>query len=480
MVDRWSGFVPGANDLALATDLYQLTMAAALHGRERRALAGRATAGGATAGGADGPEERGSFELTVRSLPERRSFLVFAGLEPALVALRELRFSEESLAYLRGLEVFSGVEESFFDRMRDFRFRGDVWAMEEGTVFFPGEPVLRVTGGLIEAQVVETLLLSIVNFQTAIASKAARLRLAAGQDISLSEFGTRRAHGPQAGMWAARAAYLGGCDSTSNVLAGLRFGIPVVGTMAHSFVMAAPTERRAFSDYQATFPDASIFLVDTYDSLAGVEAALDLGVPFKGVRLDSGDLLDLSRRARRRLDAAGRHEALIFASGDVDETVIERLRNAGAPIDAYGVGSKLSTASDAPYLGGVYKLVGVGPEGAERPTFKQSAGKTTYPGRKQVWRNLDRRGVLAEDLIAPDSSRGPAGARPLLQRVMAAGEPLVETTLEGARQCARRELEALPPSLRALAPPAEPYPVRVSEEIERLLASVREARRRGP
>ncbi len=447
MSDHWSRFVPDTDGLGLATDLYQLTMAAAYH-RGRR-------------------DERGSFELMVRGLPPRRSFLLFAGLEPALVALRELRFTAGDVDWLRSLEVFAGVDSAYFDRLREFRFRGDVWALAEGSVFFPGEPVLRVSGDLLEGQIVETLLLSIINSQTAVASKAARMRLAAGDEVQLSEFGTRRAHGPQAGMWSARAAYLAGFESTSNVLAGRRFGIPVVGTMAHSFVMAAESELRAFEDYRETFPHHSIFLIDTYDTLTGLERTLSLDVPFKGVRLDSGDLLDLSRRVRHRLDDAGRSDALVFASGDVDETVIDRLRRQGAPIDAFGVGSKLSTAADAPFLGGVYKLVGVGTGEAERPVLKKSAGKATYPGRKQILR-LRRDGRAVEDRLVLWREDEDREGTPLLRRVMAGGRIVEAVTLDDARRHARRELETLPDALRGLEPPSEPYPVHVDDEILRL------------
>ena len=310
MGGSWRSFEVAAGDLALATDLYQLTMAAAYHRRD--------------------PSLRGCFELTVRGLPPRRNFLVFAGLEQALAALSEIRFSDRQVDWVRQLPPFESVEDDFFERLRSFRFRGSVRAMGEGSVFFPGEPVLEVSGDLLEAQIVETLLLSVINFQTAVASKAARMRLAAGEGVQLAEFGTRRAHGPQAGMWAARAAWLAGFDSTSNVLAGQRLGIPVVGTMAHSFVMSARGESEAFRDYHRVFPDHSIFLVDTFDTLEGVEAALDLGVPFVGVRLDSGDLEQLSRQVRRRLDERGAGETMIFASGDVDEHVIASLRRAGA------------------------------------------------------------------------------------------------------------------------------------------------------
>jgi len=302
----WKAFELSGADLALCTDLYQLTMIAAYHQRSEM--------------------PRASFEMMVRSLPARRSFLVFAGLEPAIAALRSLRFSDRQIDYLRSVPALAHLEPSFFEVLRQFRFTGDVEAMVEGTIFFPSEPVLRVTGSLLEAQLVETLLLSIINFQTAIASKAARVRLAAGDAVQLAEFGGRRAHGPQAATWVARAAYLAGFDSTSNVLAGQRFGLPLVGTMAHSFVMSYEKESEAFRAYQRLYPESVILLVDTYDTLEGVRNAIDLGVPLSGVRLDSGHLEELVPAVRALLDANNLRATRIFVSGDIDEFRVRELR----------------------------------------------------------------------------------------------------------------------------------------------------------
>jgi len=454
-------------DLGLATDLYQLTMAAAYHGWRRDEGGEPATA---------------TFDLWIRRLPELRRFLVFAGLEQALASLGALSFDAERIAWLRRQPPFTGIDEGFFELLADFRFRGDVRAMAEGTVFHPGEPVLSVTGNLIEAQLVETLLLSIVNFQTAIASKAARLRLAGGDPESggvlLAEFGSRRAHGPQAAVWAARAAYLGGVDSTSNVAAGFLTGVPVVGTMAHSFVMAHAGEADAFRRYQETFPDHTILLVDTYDTLRGVERALATGGPFDGVRLDSGDLGELARGTRRLLDEGGRPDATIFASGDMNEYRIAELRAAGAPIDAFGVGTQLATSADAPYLSGVYKLVRVERGGHARLTFKASPGKETYPGEKQVVRLLGEGGegedgemvedhlLRRADAAAFVEEQRKAGRRavPMLATVMRGGEIVPpaerehagagvgagESPLEAARRRCRRDLARLPTAARSL------------------------------
>ncbi|HKI85435.1 MAG TPA: nicotinate phosphoribosyltransferase, partial [Thermoanaerobaculia bacterium] len=314
-------------DLSFATDLYQLTMAAAYH--------------------AQGELPAATFELMVRRMPQHRRFMVFAGLEQVLASLTALRFDHDQIRYLKELPAFANVKPGFFEMLAEFRFGGDLWALPEGTAFFPQEPVLRVSGNLLEAQIVETLILSIINFQTTIASKAARVRIAAGPERGLAEFGSRRAHGPAAAAWVARAAYLAGFDSTSNVLAGQRLGIPVVGTMAHSFILSCADEEEAFKEYMDLFPDHAIHLVDTFDTLDGVRRAISLGRPFLGVRLDSGDLEALSKATRRLLDESGHGEAKILASGDLEERRVSSLLAAGAPIDSFGVGTELATSADA-------------------------------------------------------------------------------------------------------------------------------------
>jgi nicotinate phosphoribosyltransferase len=441
-------------DLSLATDLYQLTMAAAY--REREEL------------------PRGTFELFVRRLPEARNFLVLAGIDQALASLRALRFSADQIDYLRALPPFERVPDAFFEMLRRFEFRGDAWAMREGTIFFPHEPVLRITGNLIEAQVVETLLLSIVNFQTTIASKAARIRLAAGPDLGLAEFGSRRAHGPQAAAWAARAAYVGGFDSTSNVLTGMRSGIPVVGTMAHSFIMSFDDESEAFRAYHRLFPEHTTFLVDTYDTLEGVRRALDLNLPFNGIRIDSGDFAVLARQARQMLDQGGREEAQIFISGDMDEWKIARLLEAKAPIDAFGVGTRVATSSDSPALGGIYKLVEVEEGGVATLKFKSSVGKTTYPGKKQVMRSVERDRLRGDRIVPLEEAGKYPRAEPLLRPVMRGGEILETPPLVEARDHCRRQLAALPPRIQGLRSAEEPYPVSIDDRLEVLLIEERE------
>ena len=452
-------------DLGFATDLYQLTMAGAYHALARQ---GRLP-------------ERATFELWVRRFPPHRNFLVFAGLAPALASLAALRFEPDQLEWLRGLDVFAHVPASFFDELAGFRFRGDVRAMAEGTLFFPGEPVLSVSGSLLETQIVETLLLSIVNFQVSIASKGARLRLAAGPRPSLAEFGGRRAHGPQAAAWAARAAYVGGCDSTSNVLAGHWLGIPVVGTMAHSYVMSFDHEIDAFRHYQSVYPEHTIHLVDTYDTLEGVRQALATGRPFRGVRLDSGDVAALARETRRLLDEGGRPDALIFASGDLNEHKIAELVADRAPIDSFGVGTELATSYDAPALSGVYKLVETIDHGERELTYKASAGKEMLPGAKQVVRAFGADGAMTGDRVVPAGTEPDGG---LLRPVMRAGRILVREELAAARERCLDQLARLPAPLRALEVADEPYPVAFDPAFQDLLERAKErtgaAARHGP
>ena len=437
---------------ALLTDLYELTMAAAYFENNFRATA--------------------SFELYVRSLPPERSFLVSAGLEQALDYLERVRFQPEGIEYLRRQSVFAHVSSAFFDYLRDFRFSGEVWAMPEGTPVFGEEPLLRVTAPIIEAQIVETFLLSTLLFQTSIASKAARV-VGAADGRGVVEFGTRRAHGPEAGVLAARAAFVGGCIGTSNVEAGQRFGIPIFGTLAHSFVMAYTDEEEAFCRFQRLFPEHAVLLVDTYDTLAAIEKIIHSGLRPKSVRLDSGDLGKLSHEVRRRLDQAGLQDTHIFASGDLDEFAIADLLAGGAQVDAFGVGTALATSKDAPALGGVYKLVDV--ESDEGPSYraKFSEEKVTYPGRKQVFRFRDEAGSFREDVIACETERYP-DAEPLLSCVMRQGKRLAPSpSLQGIQERARKELAKLPAGCRSLRSP-QTYPVRFSGDLERLLEDVRD------
>jgi nicotinate phosphoribosyltransferase len=436
---------------ALLTDLYELTMAAAYFESEVNPLA--------------------SFELFVRTLPPERSFLVAAGLDQCLQYLEDFRFSAADVAFVREQQMFRGVGGAFFDYLRRLRFTGDVWAVPEGTPIFAGEPLLRVTAPMIEAQIVETFLLSQVNFQTAIATKAARV-VQAAQGRAVIEFGTRRAHGPEAGVLAARAAYIGGCDGTSNVEAGRRFGIPLYGTMAHSFVMAFAREEIAFASFARRFPDDVVLLIDTYDTLAAVDKIIRLGLHPQGVRLDSGDLVKLSREVRRRMDAAGLHNTKIFASGDLDEYAISELLVRGAVVDGFGVGTRLATSIDSPAVEGVYKLVELelGPQRVYRAKFSEH--KATYPARKQVFRFSAEDGLYSRDIIGRAEEDYP-GSEPLLQCVLRNGERVITSpALAEVRERTRRNLARLPERYRLFRRAAQ-YPVQISAELDRLLDAVR-------
>jgi len=440
------------NHLGLFTDLYELTMAAAYFENKFTAKA--------------------SFELFVRSLPRERSFLLSAGLDQALEYLENVRFGDEEIEYLRRQPVFRQISDGFFDYLRDFRFTGEVWAVPEGTPVFGEEPLLRVTAPIIQAQVVETFLLSTLTFQTMIASKAARV-VGTAERRNVVEFGSRRAHGPGAGLLAARAAYIGGCAGTSNVEAGRRFGIPVFGTMAHSFVMAYAKEEEAFQRFQQLFPEHSVLLIDTYATLTAIDKIIQKKLRPTAVRLDSGDLLDLAVRVRRKLDEAGLNQTRIFASGDLDEFTIADLLARGAPIDAFGVGTALATSKDAPTLGGVYKLVDLESETGILYRAKFSEEKVTYPGPKQIFRFPDAAGTYRRDIIGRQSEKY-SDAVCLLELVMRDGQRVAPSPqIEEVQRRASEELKKIPATCRRLRD-ATPYPVTFSRDLENLLATVRQ------
>ena len=440
---------PASRSLGLATDLYELTMAAAYYAHRR--------------------EEAASFELFVRKLPAARSYLVVAGLDQALDYLRALSFSREEIEYLRALPAFEQVPPSFFDYLQAFRFSGEVWAMPEGTVAFAGEPLLRVSAPIIEAQIVETYLLATINFQTMIASKAARV-VEAAQGRGVIEFGSRRAHGMEAALYAARATFIGGCIGTSNVEAGRLFDLPVYGTAAHSWTMAFEREIDAFRAYHHVFPESTTLLLDTYDTIAAAHLATEFGPSLRGVRLDSGDLAALAKQVRAILDQAGMEQTKIMASGNLNEFKIAELLAAGAPIDLFGVGTELSTSYDAPALGGIYKLVELAVNHHVEPKMKLSREKATYPSRKQVWRECASDGTFVRDIIAAadeETQYAEQNAKPLLTQVMRGGEliaPLPD--LSKSQEHARLQLARLPAHFKVLIG-AEHYLVSYSPELER-------------
>ncbi len=376
-------------DLALLTDLYQLTM---MQGYLRNRC----------------EEKEAVFDLYFRKVPNGGGYAIAAGLEQVVEYIENLQFTDEDIEYLRGLHLF---DEEFLKALRDLHFEGDIDAVPEGTPVFPFEPLVRVKARIFEAQLIETALLNLVNFETLIATKASRVITAAGGG-QVMEFGLRRAQGPDAGILGSRASYIGGCQSTSNVLAGRKFGIPVSGTQAHSWIQCFESELEAFRAYARTFPDQCLLLVDTYNVLkSGVPNAIKVGLEleaqghrFLGIRIDSGDLSYLSREARAMLDAAGLYHATIVGSNDLDEHTIWAIRAQGAPIDAWGVGTHLITSKDTPALGGVYKLAAEGKDGLFEPRLKVSENTTkiTNPGIKKIVRFYDRGGKAMADLIALD------------------------------------------------------------------------------
>ena len=440
---------------ALSTDLYEITMAA-----------------GYVAAGTTG---QASFELSVRSLPPGRSYLIAAGLEPALEYLEAFRFTSIDIEFLRSVPGLRNLPAQFFDEFLPVvRFTGDLWAVPEGTVVFPQEPLLRVTAPLVEAQLVETALLSIVTFQTSVASRAARI-VDAAEGRPVFEFGARRAHGPEAGVLAARGAYVGGCGGTSMIEAGYRYGLPLTGTMAHSWVMCFETETEAYRHYMNLYGEQAVLLIDTYDSLEGVERIVRAGLRPQAVRIDSGNLVRESRAVRARLDSAGLEETKILVSGDLDEFRIAEIVAANAPIDGFGVGNALSTASDAPALGGVYKLVEVERQGSVRPTLKLSNGKITYPGRKQVYRYADGTGAYIHDVLGLAECEPNNEGRELLERVMVNGRrSRMAPTLASLQRRTSQDVQRLPIAVRQLRSSRE-YEVRRSQALESLMFRLRDS-----
>ncbi|MBA4396051.1 MAG: nicotinate phosphoribosyltransferase [Syntrophus sp. (in: bacteria)] len=433
----------------LLTDLYQLTM---LQGYIDQ-----------------GMHEDAVFEFYVRKLPEKRGFLMAAGLETLLAFIEDLQFSAAELQYLKDTGRFSA---SLIEYLSGFRFNGDIFAMPEGTVFFANEPVVRIVAPMPAAQLIETRLINILHFEILIASKAARCVLAAADRAALVDFGMRRAHGAEAGLLAARATFIAGFAGTSTVLAEPLYGIPIFGTMAHSYIEAHANELEGFLSFARANPQNTTLLIDTYDTCEGagkaVEAAKRLareGIRVQAVRLDSGDLLELSREVRRILDHGGFPQIRIFASGNLDEYAIRDLLLRGAPIDGFGVGTKLDTSEDAPYLECAYKLM----EYAGKPRFKKSLGKATIPGRKQVFRRFEGRTMIG-DVVALEGED--IAGIPLLAPVMTRGRRAsARRDLKEITSQAKKQMEALPPHFRNLETiPA--YPVEYSNSLLKLRAEV--------
>ncbi len=447
--ESWSAdsLVIAPHEYSLLTDLYQLTMSACYVGEELH-------------------QKPASFELFTRRLPEGYGYLIAMGLEQALEYLENLSFSPAQILQLQKTEIFDDAPDRFWGLLEDFRFAGEVWAVPEGTAIFANEPMLRVEAPLWQAQIAETYLLNTLNYQSLIATRAARLRQAAGPEAKLFEFGTRRAFSPQGSLWAARAAIAGGLDATSNVLAALKLGQKPVGTMAHALVMAINalegSENKSFEAFHRYFPGAPL-LIDTYDTVAAAQRLAEkvaAGMPLGGVRIDSGDLAAGSQAVRSHLP-----NTPIFASGDLDEYAIESLRQQNACIDGYGLGTKLVTGTP---INGVYKLVDI--DGT--PVMKESSGKATYPGRKQIFRRCED-GQVVSDRLALILEGAMPDEQPLLQRVMHQGARMMPP--ESLSQIAERTaaaVAALPASVRRLQDP-QPLSVEISHGLSQLTERTR-------
>ena len=465
---------------ALFSDFYSLTMSQGYwkQNRNRRAV----------------------FEFFFRRQPFAGGYTVFAGLGTLLGNLASFSFSGEDIEYLKSLGLFEG---DFTEYLENFRFSGSLWAIDEGTMVFPHEPIIRVEGSLVECQLIEGMLLNAVNFQSLVATKSRRVWLASGKG-SVVEFGMRRAQGPDGAMSASRAAFIGGVEGTSNTMASKTFGIPVVGTMAHSWVMSFPCEGEAFDTYASLYPDHCVFLIDTYNTLkSGIGNAIEAGRKLQkqgksfGVRLDSGDIQYLSIEARRMLDAAGFRKATIAVSGDLDESIIQNLANSGAPIDVWGVGTQMVTGGTDPAFNGVYKMAACeDAEGQMRQVmkFSDNPDKTTNPGIKQVWRVKDGQGAALADVLALDTTEGSGspegfelGSRykfwhpaadyrhfysvierppePLLKKRLAQGKPCgPQPSLAEIRAHSLADFEAFDPSYKRHLNP-HVYKVSISERL---------------
>jgi nicotinate phosphoribosyltransferase len=441
-------------NMSLFTDYYELTMCASYFDNKNFELA--------------------TFDLFIRRLPENRSYFLFAGLEDVLQYVQNITFTDEHLAYLKK----QGFCQDFLSYLDDFKFTGEIWAVPEGTVSFPNEPLIRVTAPIIEAQLVETFLLNTINLQTMIATKAARV-VHAAKGKSVIEFGLRREPGIDAGMKVARSSYIAGCQGTSNVLAGQSYGIPVFGTMAHSFIMSYPKEIDAFRAFSKTFPDKSTLLIDTYDSMAGAEKAIIVakeleakGFKLGGIRLDSGDLAQTSIKIRKILDSNNLEYVRIFASGDLDEFKVKQLLKDGATIDAFGVGTKMGTSADRPYLDVIYKLCETQTtKDSFSPIMKLSKDKNTLPGRKQVYRFFNGNGNFSKDIIALSDEA--ADGEALLVKVMENGNLTYDLpSLEQIRNAASDNLSKLPEEYKLVTNKVD-YPVELSQKLQILIENLK-------
>ncbi len=449
-----SGFINDEN-LILSTDFYELTMGAAYYQynldnniKEKDDIA--------------------VFDFFIRKYPKNRNYLIFAGLEQVVHYLQNARFTEKTIEFLTKKEVFKKIDPSFFDDyLPNFNFKLDMWAMREGNFFFPNEPVMKIQGPMFHAQLAETYILNVINYQTLVASKASRIKNVA-QNKTLLEFGTRRSHSPLAGVYAARASYIAGFNGTSNVIADIELGINSSGTMAHSFIQRFDNEMESFEVYNNIYGDNSILLIDTYDTEQAAKRITKFKNSIKAVRIDSGDLVEHSKKVRKILDENGCDKVLIVASSDLNEYKIRKLLDNNAPIDAFGVGTELATSRDDPAIAGVYKLI----EYNNKPRIKISEDKLTYPGKKQIYRFYNGQGEFKEDILMLESEPTPLNSEALLIPVMKEGLLITELPdLNNIQQYYNKNIEKLPNNFKELEE-NHIFQLKISSELSKLTSSL--------
>ncbi len=450
-----SGYLNDLN-MILATDFYQLTMSAAYYQNNLENQISN-------------DQDIAVFDLFVRKFPKNRNYLIFAGLEQVIHYLQNARFTERAINFLRKKEVFRNIDRRFFEEyLPQFKFKLDVWSIREGNFFFPNEPIMRVQGPIIHAQLAETYLLNVINYQTIVASKASRIKAIAPNKILL-EFGTRRSHSPLAGIYAARASYIAGFDGTSNVIADIELGINSSGTMAHSFVQKFENEMESFETYYKLYGSDSILLIDTYDTERAAKSISKYKNTIKAVRIDSGDLIEHSKKVRKILDENGCEKVLIVASSDLNEYKIMEMLEKKAPIDAFGIGTELATSRDDPTLAAVYKLI----ESNGKPKIKTSEDKITFPGKKQVYRIFDKDGIFKEDLMMLENESPPPDSEVLLIPIMKEGSLVNQLpNLDEIKQYFLSNIERLPNEFKDLEK-SQGSKVLISKKLSDLTNSLR-------
>jgi len=455
MDDMNSGFINDMN-MILATDFYQLTMSAAYYQYNLD-------------NNINEKDDYATFELFIRKFPKNRNYLIFAGLEQAIYYLLNARFTEKTIEFLRKKQVFRNIDLSFFEEyLPNFKFNLDVWAMKEGNFFFPNEPVIRIHGPMIHAQLAETYLLNVINFQTLIASKASRIKNIAPDKVLL-EFGTRRSHSPLAGVYAARASYIAGFNGTSNVIVDIELGINSTGTMAHSFVQKFENEADSFDLYHKIYGENTILLIDTYDTEIGAKKSCKYGNSIMGVRIDSGDLIEHAKKVRKILDENGCEKVLIVASSDLNEYKIKEIMDRKAPIDAFGIGTELATSRDDPALSVVYKLI----EYNKKSKIKVSEGKITYPGIKQIYRIYNENGLFKEDIMMLKNELPVPNSEGLLIPIMKQGKLVYDMpSLDAIQRYYLNNIENLPEDYKLLEE-NHIFKLKISKKLEELTNSLK-------